>query len=128
MCIPSLQQKKSYIARGKWGHLDAADELCIINHMFEVRRTDELIDWLAGLRDVQARMRIAKRLDRLADGNFGDAKSLGEGVSELRFTFGPGYRVYYTVRGTVVIILLCGGDKRSQRRDIERAIAMTKEV
>ena len=96
--------------------------------MFEVRRTTEFVDWLTGLGDVVARARIAKRLDRLVDGNFGDAKSLGDGVSELRFTFGPGYRVYFTLRGQVVVILLCGGDKRSQRKDIERAVAMAKEI
>ncbi len=96
--------------------------------MFEVRRTAEFIDWLVELGDVQARARIAKRLDRLRDGNFGDAKSVGDGVSELRFTFGPGYRAYYTMRGRVVVILLCGGDKRSQKRDIERAIYLAKEV
>ena len=60
-------------------------------------------------------------------GNFGDSKSLGQGISELRFTFGPGYRVYFTVRGEVIVILLCGGDKGSQRRDIERATAMLEE-
>lgn len=96
--------------------------------MFEVRRTAEFIAWLTELRDVQARARIAKRLDRIADGNFGDAKSVGDGVSELRFTFGPGYRVYYTMRGEIVVILLCGGDKGSQSRDIERAVALAKEV
>ncbi len=96
--------------------------------MFEVRRTAEFIAWLTELRDVQARARIAKRLDRIADGNFGDAKSVGDGVSELRFTFGPGYRVFYTMRGEIVVILLCGGDKGSQSRDIERAVALAKEV
>ncbi len=77
---------------------------------------------------MQARARIAKRIDRLAQGNFGDAKSIGNGVSELRFDFGPGYRVYYMMRGQVVVILLCGGDKSSQQRDIERAVALVKEV
>ena len=96
--------------------------------MFEVRRTAEFIDWLMGLGDIAARARIAKRLDRLAQGNFGDARSLGDGVSELRFTFGPGYRVYYTLRENIVVILLWGGDKGSQRRDIERAKAMAKEL
>ncbi len=96
--------------------------------MYEVRRTSAFIDWLTELDDVQGRARIAKRLDRLADGNFGDAKSVGNGVSELRFAFGPGYRVYYTLRDRVVVILLCGGDKQSQQRDIERAVAMAKEV
>lgn len=96
--------------------------------MFEVRRTDAFVDWLIQLRDTQGRARIARRLDRLAEGNFGDAKLVGDGVSELRFTFGPGYRVYYTLQGRTVVILLCGGDKRTQRRDIERAVAMAKEV
>ena len=96
--------------------------------MFEVRRTAEFIDWLTNLTDVQARARIAKRLDRLADGNFGDAKLLGDGIAELRFTFGPGYRIYYAVRGRVVVILLCGGDKQSQPRDIARAVIMAKEL
>lgn len=96
--------------------------------MFEIRRTASFLDWLTDLKDVQGRARIAKRLDRLADGNFGDAKPVGGGVSELRFTFGPGYRVYYVQRGQVVIILLCGGDKHSQQRDIERAIAMAREL
>lgn len=96
--------------------------------MFEVRRTAEFIDWLVALRDVPARTRIAKRIDRIAQGNFGDAKSLGDGLSELRFAFGPGYRVYYTRRGDVVVILLCGGDKGSQDRDIERAKAMVRAL
>ena len=96
--------------------------------MFDVRRTAEFIDWLTALRDVEARARIAKRIDRIAAGNLGDAKSVGDGVSELRFTFGPGYRVYFTMRGAVVVILLCGGDKGSQRCDIERAKAMVKEL
>lgn len=96
--------------------------------MFEIRRTADFLDWLTGLKDVQGRARIAKRLDRLADGNFGDAKPVGGGVSELRFTFGPGYRVYYVQRGQLIIVLLCGGDKQSQQRDIERAIAMAREL
>ena len=96
--------------------------------MLVVRRTTEFIDWLLELRDVAARVRIAKRIDRIAQGNFGDAKSIGEGVSELRFTFGPGYRVYYTRHGDVVVILLCGGDKASQGGDIERAKTMAQEI
>lgn len=96
--------------------------------MLQVRRTAEFIDWLTNLRDVAARARIAKRLDRIAAGNFGDAKPVGAGVSELRFTFGPGYRVYYTRHGNVVVILLCGGDKGSQAKDIERAKAMAQEI
>lgn len=96
--------------------------------MLEVRRTAEFLDWLTALRDVQARARIAKRIDRIAMGNLGDTKPVGEGMSELRFTFGPGYRVYCTRQGDVVVILLCGGDKGSQERDIERAKALAKEI
>jgi putative addiction module killer protein len=96
--------------------------------MFEVRRTDAFIDWLKELRDVTARARIAKRIDRLAFGNFGDTKSVGDNVSELRLTFGPGYRVYYTLKAEVVVILLCGGDKDSQSRDIEKAKKLAQEI
>lgn len=96
--------------------------------MFEIRRTAAFLDWLTGLKDIQGRARIAKRLDRMADGNFGDAKPVSGGVSEMRFAFGPGYRVYFVQRGRLVIILLCGGDKQSQQRDIERAIAMAREL
>ncbi|SDN76734.1 putative addiction module killer protein [Methylobacterium phyllostachyos] len=96
--------------------------------MFAVRRTAEFIAWLMALRDVQARTRITKRINRMAAGNFGNTKSVGDGVSELRFDFGPGYRVYYTLRGDVVVILLCGGDKGSQARDIARAKVMAREV
>ena len=96
--------------------------------MIEVRRTDIFMEWIDDFRDVQARARIAKRIDRLALGNFGDAKSVGGAVFELRFDFGPGYRIYYTRLGNVVVILLCGGDKGSQDRDISRAKLMAKEI
>jgi putative addiction module killer protein len=102
--------------------------VCIKVGRLEVDRTAEFLDWLTALRDVQARARIAKRIDRVAMGKFGDTRPVGEGASELRFTFGPGYRVYYTRRGDIVVILLCGGDKGSQERDIERAKALAKEI
>lgn len=73
------------------------------------------------LRDVEGRAVIARRIERLVAGNFGDHRSIGDGISELRIPFGPGYRVYYTLRGNEIILLLCVGDKRSQRRDITRA-------
>jgi len=98
------------------------------NNGIEVRRTNEFVRWLENLRDVTARARIAKRIDRVAQGNFGDRKPVGDGVSELRLALGPGYRVYYTERNGAVIILLCGGDKGSQERDITRAKAMAKEI
>jgi putative addiction module killer protein len=100
--------------------------------MLEVRRTAEFIKWLVNLRDVAARARIARRIarriDRIAAGHFGDTKPIGGGVSELRFAFGPGYRIYYTRHGHVVVILLCGGDKGSQTRDIEHAKAMARDI
>lgn len=96
--------------------------------MIEVRRTDEFTEWLANLRDVAGAVRIAKRINRVEMGNFGDHKALGDDVSELRLDFGPGYRVYYTRRGNVVVLLLCGGDKSTQAKDIERAKKMVKEI
>lgn len=96
--------------------------------MFTIRETNEFADWLAGLREVQARARIARRIYRLADGNPGDVKRVGEGVSELRIDLGPGYRVYFVRQGDVVIILLCGGDKSSQSRDIAKARRMARAL
>lgn len=88
--------------------------------MFEVRQTAEFRDWLEGLKDGRARERIAQRIVRLQAGLFGDAKFF-EGIGELRVDHGPGYRVYFARRGRVVVILLYGGDKSTQRRDIEHA-------
>jgi putative addiction module killer protein len=78
-------------------------------------------DWLASLKDRQARTRIKARLARVAVGNFGDAEPVGEGVMELKVDWGPGYRVYFARIGQVIVLLLCGGDKRTQQRDIQRA-------
>jgi len=79
------------------------------------------VEWLRGLNDRQARTRIEARIARVAVGNFGDAEPVGEGVLELRIDWGPGYRVYFARRGQVVVLLLCGGDKRTQQKDIDRA-------
>jgi putative addiction module killer protein len=84
-------------------------------------------EWLDGLRDATARARIVARLDRLAAGLLGDWKALGGGISELRVDHGPGYRVYFAQRGDTFILLLCGGDKRTQAKDIERAHAYWKD-
>lgn len=94
----------------------------------EIRQTVDFKDWLDGLSDRRARVRIDDRLKRLARGNAGDSKSVGSGVQELRLQFGPGYRVYYKWYGRVLVLLLTGGDKDSQARDIERAKRMVKEA
>jgi putative addiction module killer protein len=94
----------------------------------EVLQTEAFRDWLNGLRDRKARLRIDDRLKRLASGNAGDTKSVGGGVQELRLHFGPGYRIYYMRRDGVLIILLNGGDKGSQKRDIALAKRMAKET
>ena len=89
--------------------------------MIEVVNTGDFKTWIQKLKDKQGRLRILKRIDRLANGNPGDVKPVGLGVSELRLTYGPGYRVYYLQEGDLLILLLCGGDKSSQRKDIEKA-------
>jgi len=94
----------------------------------EIRKTDTYARWLDGLRDIQARARVLARVERLAAGNPGDAKPVGEGVSELRIDYGPGYRVYFTVRGRTVIILLAGGDKRTQASDIKTALRLVRNL
>ena len=95
--------------------------------MLEVRQTDTFREWFDGLRDVAARRKIAQRVVRLEAGLFGDAKFF-DGIGELRVDVGPGYRVYFAQRGRVLVILLCGGDKSTQGRDIRRAVEMAKEV
>ncbi|MGH6971119.1 MAG: type II toxin-antitoxin system RelE/ParE family toxin [Caulobacteraceae bacterium] len=95
--------------------------------MFEVRQTASFRTWLAGLKDIRARARVAVRIDRLAEGLFGDAKAVGGGVSELRIDYGPGYRLYFVRRGDRMVLLLAGGDKSSQARDIRRAKALAEE-
>jgi|SRR5580698_9623125 putative addiction module killer protein len=84
-------------------------------------------DWFSNLSDARARAKITARINRLALGNFGDCKRLRQGLCELRIDWGPGYRVYYTLLGNVCVLLLCGGDKRKQASDIERALAYLEE-
>jgi len=95
--------------------------------MIEIRQTAVFTKWIRRLADRRARLAIAKRIDRLAFGHAGDARPVGGEVSELRIHMGPGYRVYFTRRGDAIIILLCGGDKGSQIRDIARAQALAGE-
>jgi putative addiction module killer protein len=89
--------------------------------MKEIFETSVFRKWLGSLRDRHARARIIQRLDRLQAGNPGDSKPIGEGLSELRIDYGPGYRIYYMQRGPIIVVLLCGGDKHDQSRDIEIA-------
>jgi len=96
--------------------------------MIEVRETGTFSEWLSGLRDARAKAEVARRLRRLALGNPGDVKPVGEGVSELRIHYGPGYRVYFVQRGSLLIVLLCGGDKSTQAKDIASALKLAKEV
>ena len=96
--------------------------------MIEIRKTEKYAQWLDGLRDINARARIQIRVERLAAGNAGDVKSVGEGVSELRINYGPGYRVYFTKHGRELVILLAGGDKSTQAIDIKTALRLAHNL
>ncbi|MGE0520976.1 MAG: type II toxin-antitoxin system RelE/ParE family toxin [Candidatus Binatia bacterium] len=96
--------------------------------VYQLQRTDVFDKWLAGLRDAKGKARILARLESVQFGNLGDSRSLGGGLHELRVFSGPGYRVYFASRGQVVIILLCGGDKSSQQRDVFRARRLLDEL
>ncbi len=94
--------------------------------MIGVRQTELFARWFAGLRDARASARIQARIDRLQIGNPGDVKPVGEGVSEMRIDYGPGYRLYFVQRGTACVVLLAGGDKKSQARDIAKALELAR--
>ena len=96
--------------------------------MLEIRKTETFAQWLDGLRNIHARARVQVRVERLAAGNPGDVRPVGEGVSELQIDYGPGYRVYFTRRGRTVIILLAGGDKRTQAADIKTALRLARNL
>ncbi|MGO9775582.1 MAG: type II toxin-antitoxin system RelE/ParE family toxin [Terracidiphilus sp.] len=96
--------------------------------MIEVRQTEVFSNWLRKLRDDNARARIQIRIRRLSLGNFGDAKPVGEGISELRIDYGPGYRVYFQQIGSLLVLLLVGGDKKTQDADITKAKKLAKEA
>jgi putative addiction module killer protein/probable addiction module antidote protein len=96
--------------------------------MLEIRKTEIFAKWLDGLDDIRARARILVRIERLAAGNPGDVRPVGEGVSELRIDYGPGYRVYYKQSGQAVIILLAGGAKHTQTKDIKTALHLAKNL
>jgi putative addiction module killer protein len=96
--------------------------------VIEMRKTELFGQWLDSLRDLRARARVQARLERLARGNPGDVKPVGEGVSELRINYGPGYRVYFTQRGSDLVVLLAGGDKRTQAADIRTALRLARNL
>lgn len=96
--------------------------------MFEIRKTDDYARWIDNLADIRARARILVRVERLAAGNPGDVKPVGEGVSELKIDYGPGYRVYFKKQGQELIILLAGGDKSSQAKDIKLALGLARNL
>lgn len=104
------------------------DVACGLHYiMLDVRETEEFSTWLSALRDSRAKGKILVRIDRLANGNPGDVAPVGEGVSEMRINYGPGYRVYFVQRGTRYILLLAGGDKSTQDRDITEAKRLATE-
>ena len=94
--------------------------------MVEIRKTEVFARWIDGLSDLRARVRILARIERLALGNPGDTKPVGEGVSEMRIDYGPGYRVYFKRRGRTLVILLAGGDKGTQTKDIRTAMRLAR--
>lgn len=96
--------------------------------MVEIRKTEHFAKWIDSLQDIRARARIQARIERLVMGNPGDVKALGEGVSEMRIDQGPGYRVYYTQHGRSVVILLAGGDKSTQDKDIRTALRLARNL
>jgi|SRR5271155_4776688 len=98
-----------------------------IRHYISRTRKDAFDDWLSQLADIRAQAKIATRINRLAVGNFGDSKPLRHGLFELRIDWGPGYRVYYAMLGRTCILLLCGGDKRKQSSDIDRALRYLRD-
>lgn len=96
--------------------------------MLQIRKTETFAKWLDGLRDIRARARVQARIERLAAGNAGDVEPVGAGVSELRIDYGPGYRVYFKKHGREVVILLAGGDKRTQSADIKTALRLARNL
>ena len=96
--------------------------------MYMIKQTDTFSRWLTKLKDIQAKVSILRRIERVKEGNFGDYKSVGSDVSELRITIGPGYRIYYTQKNDEIVILLVGGDKSTQSKDIQKAKQLAEEL
>jgi putative addiction module killer protein len=108
--------------------LDRKSSVLYKGHAFQLAETDEFHHWLGSPADGRAKARIIDRIKRASNGNFGDAKAVGSGVSEMRIDYGPGYRVYFFRRGKELVILLCGGDKKSQQTDIAQAVRMKEGI
>lgn len=108
--------------------LDSSKAVLYKGQAFQLAETDEFHQWLGSLADRRAVTRIVDRIKRASNGNFGDAKPVGSGVSEMRIDYGPGYRVYFFRRAKELVMLLCGGDKKSQKADIAQAIRMKEEI
>ncbi|WP_293649830.1 type II toxin-antitoxin system RelE/ParE family toxin [Thiolapillus sp.] len=96
--------------------------------MYQIKQTPEFAEWLSNIKDGMTRRRLATRLRKASLGNLGDVKPVGEGVCEMREFFGPGWRMYYTLRGEVLIVMLGGGDKSTQHKDIDRAITLARTL
>ena len=96
--------------------------------MIEIRKTETFAKWIDGLSDIRARARILVRIERLAAGNPGDVKPVGENISEMRIDYGPGYRVYFKKTGQAIVVILAGGDKRTQKRDIKQAQQLANDL
>lgn len=109
-------------------HLDSSSPVLYKGQVFQLAETDAFRRWLGSLADRRAMARIVDRLKRASNGNFGDVKPAGSGVSEMRIDYGPGYRVYFFRRGKELVILLCGGDKKTQKADIAQAVRMKGEI
>ena len=108
--------------------LDISDTVLYKGQAYQLAETDEFHRWLGSLDDRRAATRIVDRIKRASNGNFGDVRSVGSGVSEMRIDYGPGYRVYLFRRGKELVVLLCGGDKKSQRADIAKAGRLKDEI
>ena len=115
-------------AMTKPADLESSSSVLHKGHAFQLAETDTFHHWLGSLSDRRAKARIIDRTKRASNGNFGDAKAVGSGVSEMRIDYGPGYRVYFFRRGKELVILLCGGDKKSQQTDIAQAVRMKEEI
>lgn len=116
------------IKHPSWPPVDEGRIVAYTLQMPLIKRTDEFSAWLRDLRDMRARAKVLARIDRLSLGNPGDVAPVGDGISEMRIHYGPGYRVYYIQRGEEIVVLLCGGDKSSQNSDIRAAKKLASEL